>query len=491
MEIEAKFRALTPLEPAQIGALDVRPFALAAAEAATHEDVLLDTPDERVTGAGHALRIRSSGGTHWLTLKSDGQVTGATHRREEVECPLDAELAQPPYQPERWPAPIGSRMATLVGDAPLEPVTHNHMHRVTWAVLRDGVEIAEIAYDTGYIEAKALRDRVHEVEVELKGDGAEADLTAITAVLAAELPLAPEARTKLQRGMALRAQEAPLPDLLLTDLVAYLCRRQLKRVADLHGDAPSEDDIHDARVGIRRTRLALQVAADFLPERQDELARLRRRLRRLSRALGVVRDLDVAAGLLHGMPELDAALTSRIAGRLMARRGEAVAHLRDVRHASRTKAALDTLMETEPPCEGPTALQCAGTVVWTAYERVLAGEAALASGESVRAHLVRKDCRELRYKAELLAPALGSATRPLIKRLTRFQDYLGHLQDLAMTSSLLAQDGDEDSEVRSSTLEALAQAQRRERARMSAMWQLVAGPVFRRRLAALIAGMTT
>src|SRR5206468_2775350 len=57
-------------------------------------------------------------------------------------------------------------------------------------------------------------------------------------------------------------------------------------------------------------------------------------------------------------------------------------------------------------------------------------------------HELRKDCKRLRYAAEFFAPGFPkSGTKPFSKRLAKLQEELGHLNDVAVASALMAQLG--------------------------------------------------
>lgn len=85
---------------------------------------------------------------------------------------------------------------------------------------------------------------------------------------------------------------------------------------------PSPEDLHRLHREMRRLRHALAIWEDVLPKRQRELIRpLERRLKRLARLIGRVRDRDVVLALLEG-PTLprpareEAALVARLRARV-------------------------------------------------------------------------------------------------------------------------------------------------------------------------------
>ncbi|MDQ3814183.1 MAG: CYTH domain-containing protein [Armatimonadota bacterium] len=201
MEIEAKYAVTGALDPDDLSSLDLAPYRLRPLGEETHQDVILDTAMRTITGQRHGLRIRRSGARTMLTLKAGGQVADGIHEREEIEVPL----LNSEYDPRRWPAEIGERVRALTRDEPLYPLIEVRIRRRTWAVERAGKLIGELVFDEGTISANGQTEPVREIEVEVKADGTRADLEHIGQRLLASLPLQPEARTKLQRGLALLA----------------------------------------------------------------------------------------------------------------------------------------------------------------------------------------------------------------------------------------------------------------------------------------------
>ena len=115
-----------------------------------------------------------------LTLKGPPLGDGALHRREEIEAELDADspgsAKKGRVSRARWPEPIKSRVTEIMGEEHLLSLIHTDIHRTTWKIERAGRVVAELAYDVGEVSANGKSDAVNELEIELKGAGAEADL---------------------------------------------------------------------------------------------------------------------------------------------------------------------------------------------------------------------------------------------------------------------------------------------------------------------------
>ena len=205
----------------------------------------------------------------------------------------------------------------------------------------------------------------------------------------------------------------------------------------LKGDVEA---VHDARVATRRLREVVPVVTGR--HRTRKVERLTRRLRKLTRALGPVRELDVA---LKNLGER--------AGR---RRSPGVValrtHLRDERDAAferlerkvdrgRAERLLARLGKLEDRLGG--ASDATSVAELEGARRALAGSAierARQLGDAIgaagamfivdRVHEVRIAAKRLRYALELAGELRLLATGALVNRLRAIQDVLGDLHDL-------------------------------------------------------------
>jgi CHAD domain-containing protein len=220
-----------------------------------------------------------------------------------------------------------------------------------------------------------------------------------------------------------------------------------RRVEALDRDLPAvlDDDVqavHRSRVASRRLREILPVL-DLRADdgEQPDLRELPARIRRLTRALGGVRELDVALGLLDDLarahPELgDVADAARMAvnedRRL--RREQMVAQLGEVR------AGLlpDELRALSGQIGREAAAERAGRLRWRLVRRVDRLDAAIEAAGALysldRLHRVRIAVKQLRYVLELIHEFGGASTVRLTNRLRRFQDLLGGLHDLEVVA---------------------------------------------------------
>jgi CHAD domain-containing protein len=197
-----------------------------------------------------------------------------------------------------------------------------------------------------------------------------------------------------------------------------------------------ETSVHQARVASRRLREALPV----LGARADlhKLGRVDRRVRRITRALGPVRELDVALLLLAEL-EGKGAASVRAIGRVRAavtaerlkRRTEMLDEI--------TPSRLDKLRKRLVNVAAPEshAAPPANALVEAAAQAVhrakrLRGTIDKAGGIylSDRLHRVRVAAKKLRYALEIQRELTYSRSRTHLNRLKTQQDLLGRMHDL-------------------------------------------------------------
>jgi CHAD domain-containing protein len=206
--------------------------------------------------------------------------------------------------------------------------------------------------------------------------------------------------------------------------------------AALDGD---ERGIHQARVATRRLREIVPIVADT---RSGRGARLRRRLKRLTRALGPVRELDVALGLLEaraagtpapGVVALRAHLTER--------RKAALERLQNACDPGRAKRLLERLVDLVRDVERAARRGHGGLPVRErrrlargVIDRARDLGAAVADAGAIlivdRVHVVRISGKRLRYALELTGELRLARTGSLVSSLRTVQDTLGALHDL-------------------------------------------------------------
>jgi len=200
--------------------------------------------------------------------------------------------------------------------------------------------------------------------------------------------------------------------------------------------AGDESSVHQARVASRRLRGVLPVIGARADA--DTLDRAQRQVRRITRALGPVRELDVSLALLEEFEKKGAAPARAIARVRESLQAQRVSRRRDMLDAI-TPTRLDKLRKRlvrvavpnahrEPkPDEVSEALRQAGeraAILRAAIDR--AGQLYLAD----RLHRVRVAAKKLRYALEIHRELTNSRATVAINRVKGQQDLLGRIHDL-------------------------------------------------------------
>ena len=201
MEIEVKYRIVGALEASALERLETGPYRLLPGNDEQHHDEVLDTPTRALTRKRQALRLRRRGNDVTVTYKGPDTVSGGLHQREEIEATFADDALPKDYH--EWSPEITRHIEPIVGSAPLAPLVEMDVHRVTWNILRESRLIAELALDEGNIRAGGKTSSIHELEIELKASGTRDDLDALDQLFSRQLPIQPESRSKLERGLAL------------------------------------------------------------------------------------------------------------------------------------------------------------------------------------------------------------------------------------------------------------------------------------------------
>ena len=206
--------------------------------------------------------------------------------------------------------------------------------------------------------------------------------------------------------------------------------------AALDGD---EQAIHHARVATRRLREIAPIVIDTQSRRGE---RLRRRLKRLTAALGPVRELDVAFTLVNARADgQPAPAVVALRAHLTERRRAAFEHLREVCDPGRARRLLSRLADLLRHHE-LAARRGHGGLPTRERRRLARGVIdrardlgiAVADAGAIlivdRVHAVRIAAKRLRYALELTGELRLARTASLVSSLKAMQDVLGNLHDL-------------------------------------------------------------
>ncbi len=433
-----------------------------------------DTPDGKLAAAGLGLRLRHEDGRWVQTLKGPPlpASSAALVVRDEFETPLAGpELDAEALAGSPWAEPVADALA----DPSLGPRFVTDFWRHTIPLRFDGATTARLCVDGGELRDPdgERRREISEVEIELVA-GAAIDLFAFAATLSADLPLSVALAGKAERGHAL-VHNAPdgwhqplraLATLYPADgdaasALAAIVRECTRQVAGNAAGLLADDDpewVHQMRVGTRRLRACLAIAAPLLPP--PGVDALRAGLRQLAEALGACRDLDVFDDALLRPLAAAAGAESELAAALAplqdatrAARDRARAAARDFVGSARftrlvlALGALGTLprlgvapvIAADDPLGQPVAA-FAATLLRRRRRRVGARGAKLAEAGVDELHALRIAAKKLRYAAEFFAPAFahGKRARAFAQSVAELQDLLGEVNDGASALRIVA-----------------------------------------------------
>lgn len=219
--------------------------------------------------------------------------------------------------------------------------------------------------------------------------------------------------------------------------------RELKRHLP---SAVSGDDrgVHQARVASRRLREAVPILATGL--KGSKAGKARRKIRRLTRALGTVRELDVTLTILDELARADGVPRSAVEAvraRVIAERD----HGRDTMLKRLDRVNVEKLHRrlgsVAEALERSTDEAWRGTLAARLLTRARRlSDAIDAAGQMYapeRLHQVRIATKKLRYALEIAAGVGVAAVAPRVRALKRVQDLLGRMHDLQVLQAHVAE----------------------------------------------------
>lgn len=367
---------------------------------------------------------------------------------------LDA-AAEPPGRPAATPphrVATTNRAEEIVGELSVERVTVLDPDR---AGVRHG--------------ALELVARFAELEFELLPGGNEDDLETVVEALEQLDDLESVTESKFERSLSLSASHPPghgvgvfgiQSNMAMPEAGRLMWRQQLTDMLLNEAGARSGDDIeyvHDMRVATRRARAAAKVFGAQYDK--SVLKPFMKSLQATGRALGPVRDLDVALHKLDlqrldASPE-DADQLDSLADEWRAARAPAYDSLLewlDGREYRRFIADFSLFCgspgfgvkrETATVGIKPAPKQVRHVMpveILKRFEAVRCYETLFERGLDVPVealHALRIDCKRLRYSIEPVRLILDSEGEKLIKQLKALQDHLGDLNDAVVAHERL------------------------------------------------------
>jgi triphosphatase len=204
--------------------------------------------------------------------------------------------------------------------------------------------------------------------------------------------------------------------------------------------------VHDLRVAIRRLIAALDLVRPAVADATVE--RTRRRLRRLLRSLGPLRDLEIERLLLSHLVHQHPALRSVLRRKTVQERQLLATSVRHVRAFDRLQfeqsvagllVNLETLGRSRPGQAG--LLAAVRSVRARAFLAVLRARARTDRGSLRSIHALRVAMKKFRYATEILAPFEPGVSPALLKAMNALQVTLGEVQDWSVVLEALTRRG--------------------------------------------------
>ncbi len=212
------------------------------------------------------------------------------------------------------------------------------------------------------------------------------------------------------------------------------------------------EDLHDMRVATRRMRAAFDVFSNFYTKKT--VNKHLKGLRKIGRALGEVRDLDVllekTSKSLEKLSEserqsLDPLLSSWRQNRDTARQN--LIQVMDSPAYEKFKTSLSQFLsspgkgacpvDNNPP-EPALVCEVAPPLIYSRMADSLAYERILDTASFDQLHALRIQFKKLRYAIEFFREVLGSEAEAVIKVLKKNQDHLGDLHDAVVATQLIS-----------------------------------------------------
>jgi triphosphatase len=422
-------------------------------------DTYLDTDDWRIHRAGFALRIRSESGKSEATLKSLHSAGAEVADRRELSETLENSESESLRQSI---GPVGTRVHAVSGAHALLPLFEVRTSRQRFAIRREdeAQQLGEIALDETVISRPhgEPQTSMQRVEVEALTEAHE-PLQSLVKTLRSDCALEAASETKYSQGLksvGLAPGPAPefapttvdasmsIAEVALANLRRYLSAWYLHEPGARLGDNPEE--LHDLRVAGRRLDAILRQFRSTLPA---SFLGIRPTLKKVLRALGEVRDLDVALSKLEtfgrDLPKPDREGVEPLKQHLMSERGRARARMLSVLDSVALQKDLQNLTSllaapsaTSQQSSPELALNAVPELIRRRYRKVRKGADLLTPDSSTEAyHAVRGYVKKLRYALEAVAVIYGKPADEMLRALHRWQERLGVQQDAAVASHRL------------------------------------------------------
>ena len=199
MEIESKFLIVdeADFQTLETSSL-LADYSLSEAAIQLIEDTFLDTKKSALMAEGYFLRLRREMGKEgqWLTIKSLGGLDGVHIREEYVSfLPEEASVYECPD------ARIRDMILELSSGFDLFPLVKLEQKRIVRQVKLGEKHIAELSLDRVNIKSEGVEKLYSELEIELKTEGTNQDLQAISEYLLGNYYLITDPFSKFERAL--------------------------------------------------------------------------------------------------------------------------------------------------------------------------------------------------------------------------------------------------------------------------------------------------
>lgn len=422
-----------------------------------------DTSDLRLRRRGFTLRVRQIGDDFVQTVKAKGGTPQAMMKRGEWSSPVDG----PMPDLAKLDAPQVLEKIGLVVAGELQPIFSTEMTRQTkrFRVNRNRCDAAyiEAALDRGEIRCDGRSEGICEIELELLEGSTAALQKEAVRCLERQTPLHYQPLSKAERGFALAFGERPKsykavatklnPRFLVGEGLERVMTNCINHWLANHAAALDGSDIegvHQMRVALRRLRSALTILKSALPA--DDRDWLATEAKFLIGDLGSARDWDVFVEELL-QPVMDArpedASLEVLRDAVNDQRRLAYERARATLGSSRylkfvlelgawlegrawrqkeTRAALDRSL-----------IDLADEVLAKRHKQSLRLGRKFDTLPDEALHRLRISLKKLRYASEFFADLYGKRRSELyLSSLRQLQDDLGHLNDVAVAETRLA-----------------------------------------------------
>jgi triphosphatase len=452
-EIEVKLRT----EPAKIAKLRRSPWwrGLERLHRQSLHSVYYDTTDHQLRDCNISLRTRTDGHSFVQTLKMPEGGSDSVSRRE-----WETVVPDPIPDPSLVIDPVLPHEFRKLTSADLQPVFEVEVKRETRRLAGEDAQI-DVSLDQGTVIAGKEREAVDEIELELvAGD--------LPALFAQALRIADlvdgrlHTRTKADIGYALgdserrhwsRAEKLSLtPEMTAGDSLHLIVLNSFSHLTSNDDCARLNlhiEGVHQCRIALRRLRSAFKIYRPLL--RRKRIAPIDEEVRWLGGVLGSARDLDVLKSELLE-PAIAALGEEKQLAPLMvtleARKAEAYRDVAEALGSARYRHLLialcafghaEDLSKSEGPSLDQPLLHLASAALTRAHQKLLKRGDGFEDLSKIERHEVRIALKRLRYALDFFSDIFdGEQKKKFVKKLTRLQDDLGRMNDVAVAETMLA-----------------------------------------------------